>query len=535
MRVRPMNRTLAGLGLGGLLMTMTLMRRANRLPDRRAPAAEHKRYSDTGLSRAVKSATSCHQGLSGLQLLADAADAFAARVLLIHAAEATLDLQYYIWHGDCSGTLMLEAVHQAAERGVRVRLLLDDNGIAGLDTILSALDRHPLIEIRLFNPFRIRFPKALGFVFDFARLNRRMHNKSLTADSAVTVIGGRNIGDEYFGAGDGGLFADLDVLAIGPAVGDVARDFERYWNSEAAYPAAQILRPVSAEKTRRLGRRASIVERDEAARTYVERVRSLPLVSALLAGTLDLVWAPVSMLSDPPEKALGTASPDDLLAPGLASAIGTPRRELKVIAGYFVPGDAVVDELCALSEAGVRVDVLTNSYAANDVALVHAGYAPARERLLAAGVRLFEVCGKGRSHRERRKASRLGVGSTLRGSGSGSVAALRSGASTLHAKTFVVDRERVFIGSFNLDPRSIELNTELGFVIDSPALAGQLADTFNIAAPRMAYEVRQSADRLEWVERDDAGGTIHRAEPDMTIADHMLIAIGKRLPIRWLL
>ena len=483
-------------------------------------------------------AASKHPGLSGLHLLPDARDAFAARVLLIRTAERTLDLQYYIWHGDRSGTLLLEAVHQAAERGVRVRLLLDDNGIAGLDKTLSALDAHPNIAIRLFNPFRIRFPKAIGYLTDFTRLNRRMHNKSLTADAAATIVGGRNVGDEYFGAGDGGLFADLDVLAIGPIVADVATDFDRYWNSEASYSARQILRPVSPYHLRRLSRRASIVERDPATRVFVDHVRTLPIVQDLLAGTIDLCWATVTMVSDLPEKALGKVRSKDLLASSLERVLGRPERELAIVAGYFVPGDAIVSEFAGLAASGVGVHILSNSYAANDVGLVHAGYAPARRPLLEAGVHLYEICGAARSDGEKRKrrtGTRVGIGSTLRGSGTGSTAALRSGVSTLHAKTFAVDRKRLFVGSFNLDPRSHDLNTELGFVIDDPVLASRVIDAFDDTIPQAAYEVRIENGDMVWIDRRGDEPVVHRREPGMALHDHLLIAVARRLPIDWLL
>ncbi|MET0179015.1 MAG: phospholipase D-like domain-containing protein, partial [Novosphingobium sp.] len=239
-------RGIALAALGTIAVAAWALRLASRLPACDAgPDREPGNDPETSsLARAATAETARHPGRTGLHLLSDGLDAFAARLLLVRAAEATLDLQYYIWHGDRTGTLLLEALHAAAERGVRVRLLVDDNGIAGLDRVLAALDGHPRIAVRIFNPFRIRFPKAVGYLVDFHRLNRRMHNKSVIVDGAVTVIGGRNIGDEYFGAGDGALFADLDVLAVGSAVGAVADDFERYWCAASAYPAAQILAPV---------------------------------------------------------------------------------------------------------------------------------------------------------------------------------------------------------------------------------------------------------------------------------------------------
>ena len=523
--------------LGGSALAIAALRRANRLPEhapRTPDAMPHT--SDTQLAAGIRKQTRDHPDQSGVHLLSDGIDAFAARALLIHAAQARLDVQYYIWHGERTGTLLLEALHRAAERGVRVRLLLDDNGISGLDQPLAALDLHPNIEVRLFNPFPIRFPKALGFLLDFPRLNRRMHNKSLTADSAVTIVGGRNVGDEYFAAGDASLFADLDVMAVGPIVADVESDFERYWNSQSVYPASAILPRVGASKLRRLSGRATIVERDASARHYVRRVRDLPLVEKLADGTLDFEWASVRMVSDDPAKGLGKAAEQDLLLPKLERTIGPVRREIGLISGYFVPGDKGAQRFADLARWGVAVRVLTNGYAASDVALVHAGYAPYRRQLLAAGVRLFEMQPTDSAHESDGKGTHIGIARRLQGSGTGSTAALRSGATTLHAKTFTIDRERLFVGSFNLDPRSFRLNTEVGFVIESPTLAARIADVMADRVPEQACEVMLDDDgELFWRSRENGSPTARRREPGMTLADHLLIGVASHLPIAPLL
>lgn len=527
-------------GVAGMIVAGALVRFASRLPERVAsPTPSPPPVEDGTLWRAAKAQAAAHPGLSGVHLLSDGVDAFAARQLLARAAEHTLDLQYYIWHGDRTGTLLLEAVHAAAIRGVRVRLLLDDNGITGLDHILSALNDHPNIEVRLFNPFRIRFPKSIGFLADFARLNRRMHNKSFTVDGAVTIVGGRNVGDEYFGAGDGALFVDLDVLAIGPVVADVESDFQKYWDCESSYPAAQILPHVSEKQRAKLASRASVVERDASARRYVERLRSLPLVHEVAQGTLDLEWAKVEVISDDPAKVRKDIRRRDLLAGKLDGAIGEPRRELGIVSGYFVPGPQGAHQLSALAQAGVAVTVLTNGYGATDVALVHAGYAPWRKQLLKAGVRLFETAAQVRdapSKKQRRQGNRLGVGSRLRATGSGSFAALRSGASTIHAKTITVDRKRLFVGSFNFDQRSLRLNTELGFVIHSPLFAAYVADAFGTIIPDAAYAVSLGKDgALEWSPGEGLHTAVQTREPGMQLFDRVLIAVTSRLPIAWLL
>jgi putative cardiolipin synthase len=514
---------------------------ASRLPRRRRQRSEAicqgaPGPGETRLEQGATRQCADHPGLSGLHLLEDGLDAFAARLLLVRQAQRTLDLQYYIWHGDRTGTLLLEELHKAAERGVRIRLLLDDNGIVGLDRALAALDAHPAIEVRLFNPFRIRWPKAIGYLTDFRRLNRRMHNKSLTADRAATIVGGRNVGDEYFSAHDGALFADLDVLAIGPVVDEVEDDFERYWTCAAAFPAAQILHQIGRPHRRKLARRASVVERDSSARAYVERVETLPLVEQLGDGTLPLHWAQVDMISDDPAKAWGGATRDGLLAGQLAKAIGEPQQQLGIISGYFVPGKEGVAQFCALARRGVTVCILTNGYSASDVPLVHAGYAPWRRQLLEAGVHLWEIARRTEAERpsrkERRRGVRLGIGSNLAGSGTGRTAAFRGGASTLHAKTFTVDRDRLFIGSFNFDQRSIDLNTEMGFMIRSPELAGMVADSFEGTIPEHAWRVSLGDDgAMRW----DRDGETCREEPGMGPGAHLLIAVASRLPIAWLL
>ncbi|HMA24281.1 MAG TPA: phospholipase D-like domain-containing protein, partial [Gemmatimonadaceae bacterium] len=229
-------------------------------------------------------------------------------MLLARSAQRSLDVQYYIWRGDLTGSLLFEALRAAADRGVRVRLLLDDNNTAGLDTRLAALDAHPNIEVRLFNPFAIRRPRMLGYLLDFRRLNRRMHNKSFTADNHATIIGGRNVGDEYFDAVEGApAFVDLDVLAIGPVVAEVSNDFDRYWASGSAHPAASVLSRVASRVLETLATRASLAEREPRAAAYLSAVRQSSVITGLEAGTLRFEWAPTRMVSDDPAKALGLA------------------------------------------------------------------------------------------------------------------------------------------------------------------------------------------------------------------------------------
>lgn len=473
--------------------------------------------ADTRLGRAVAPLVQANPGKSGIIALTDDHGAFAVRVLLAEAAERSLDVQYYIWQHDLSGTLLFEALHRAADRGVRVRLLLDDNNARGLDPLLAALDAHPNIEVRLFNPFLHRRWRALGYLTDFSRLNRRMHNKSFTADSQVTIVGGRNIGDEYFGAGDFS-FADLDVLAIGPVVRDVATDFDRYWSSGSAYPALDILPATDPAGLAELDASASLIERDAAAAAYMQALRETPFVQDLLAGRLQFEWAVTRMISDDPAKGLGQADEETLLPWHLAEVLGAPRQELLLVSPYFVPTAAGVEALAALADRGVAVSVLTNALEATDVAVVHAGYAKRRKALLEAGIRLYEM-------------KREIAAPRIRDHGLAG-----SSASSLHAKTFAVDRERVFVGSFNFDPRSARLNTEMGFVIDSPALAVAMATAFADIIPELAYEVRLSdSGRLQWIDRRAGQATVLEHEPGTRFWQRAAVRIIGWLPIEWLL
>lgn len=492
--------------------------RRNTLPplEGRIPSRALTNTDDTRLGRGAVPLVAANPGLSGVHLLQDATDAFAARYLLAAAAERTLDVQYYIWRRDLSGTLLIKALVDAADRGVRVRLLLDDNNTAPLDDALAALDAHPRIEVRLFNPFPLRTPRFAGFLTDFARLNRRMHNKSFTADNQVTIIGGRNVGDEYFGATDGVVYADLDVLAIGPVVRDVSDDFDRYWASESAFPASLLLPPAKPDAITAITAAAAQVQRDARAAQYRNAVKRSTFVGQIERSALPLEWAATRMVSDPPEKVLGRSADRDLLPAKLRDLFGEPAQELDLVSAYFVPGKYGVEMFSSLTRRGVRVRILTNALEATDVPIAHAGYAKRRRALLQSGVNLWEL----RSLGETRAPSAHGFGS--------------SGAS-LHAKTFAVDRARIFVGSFNFDPRSAELNTEIGFVIESPALARQLSEVFDRTVPANAYELRLTGSRMQWVEQRLEANAIHDVEPRTRRWQRTTVAFLSVLPIEPLL
>ncbi|WP_369742797.1 phospholipase D family protein [Pseudidiomarina sp. PP-1MA] len=443
---------------------------------------------------------------SAVVMLADAEQALATRLLLTAQADVSLDLQYYIWRNDSSGQQLLEAIYAAAERGVRVRLLMDDLHSRDADVWFAYLNQHPNIQVRLFNPFIPRFSRALGFMFDFSRANRRMHNKSFTVDNLATIVGGRNIGNDYFDRTDGFYFADLDVLAMGPVVNAVSDDFDEYWNSDSAYPYELLHSPANNP-------RQGPPNNDLADLVTPQQVSLDKLIQAKR-----WQWANVAMISDSPNKGLGTAAPEELITDALARAIGSPERQLLLVSPYFVPTAAGVDALATIAAQGVEVKVLTNAFATTDVAIVHSGYAKRRRALLEAGIQLFEM----RPNNGSSDPTKTG--------------AFSSSASSLHAKTFAVDQYRIFVGSFNFDPRSARLNTELGFIIDNQHLATQLAETFTNNVPYSSYQVLLDEDgHMYWLERRPEGTIRHDQEPQTSWFQRFASGFFGLLPIDWLL
>ncbi|MFN9029041.1 MAG: phospholipase D family protein [Betaproteobacteria bacterium] len=478
---------------------------------------------DTMLGRAQVDTERASAGKSGIYPLAQGLDAFAARAVLARLAERSLDVQYYIWRDDTTGVLLLQALHEAAERGVRVRLLLDDLGTHGLDASLAALDAHPNIEVRLFNPFASRKWRGVSLLTDFERLNRRMHNKSLTADGQASIVGGRNIGDEYFDAGDGALFADLDVLALGPVVQEVGAAFDLYWNSASAYPVALLLPKATDDTVQALRTRFAQVRASPEARSYIDALQRAELFDALRTRSLPLEWAKATLVYDEPVKALGKAEAGELLISRMTQTFGTARREIDIISPYFVPGAQGTEQLAQHPKRGVKLRILTNSLAASDVAAVHSGYARRRVALLAAGVELYEMKPDASQAKPRRKNE-------------GAPGSSGSSGVSLHAKTFSMDRERVFVGSFNLDQRSVALNTEMGVVLESPALARALSDGMDAQLGALAYAVVLAPDgRLQWIERTPQGEIRHDTEPKTGWFKRFGVGVLSVLPIEWLL
>ncbi len=461
-------------------------------------------------------------GQSGARLVSRGTDAFALRALSARAAARSLDLQYYIWHNDATGRYLAGEALAAADRGVRVRLLLDDMDARQRDVGLMALDQHPRIEIRLFNPFITRSGalRTMAEVFSHgSRLNHRMHNKAWIADGRIALVGGRNIGDEYFSASDGVNFVDLDVLLAGAAVEQAARSFDEYWNSASSIRIGRLRRPamrsrLTLDEVRRALADAAQAQADSA---YLRRLRESPGIVSLLQGDYRLAWqSGVQVVADDPRKAIKHASQ---IRPGvldsLIDAFGTTRRELLLISPYFVPGAGGAAGMCQLAAAGIDVEILTNSLAATDVAAVHSGYVRYRKQLLEGGVKLYELKPAPEAFEHEKRMS------------------FGSSRASLHTKAAIVDRERIFVGSFNLDPRSATLNCEMGVWIHSATLAKELALMFEEGAtPRRSFVVTLDAwGRTVWTETLDGRTLQYDRDPYAGWSRRAVAWLLKFLPI----
>jgi putative cardiolipin synthase len=452
----------------------------------------------TQIDRTVAPLVRAHPGESGLMLLTSSLGAFQARLETARTAGRSLDLQYYYWKNDLTGRLLLGEVIAAAQRGVRVRLLLDDINSFGFDHSLLALDSHPNVEVRLFNPSRSRsnaFRRGLELAVKYFTATRRMHNKCWIADGRVMIAGGRNIGDEYFDASQDTNFQDIDLLAIGQCVEEAQRVFDRYWNSEPALPIRllhkirQIRRPQWSRLAHRLKQHGST---PRAGRLLAHVGKESGLLES--GAGLRLHWSQgVEVISDPPEKASGL-SHHEWMGERINTLLSAARRSLLIASPYFIPGSAGTRTLAALAGRGCRIRILTNSLAATDVIAVHGAYARYRRTLVSAGVALHELKPEPKRHR----ASLFG-----------------SRTASLHTKAFVIDEEMGFVGSFNLDPRSRSINTEMGLLFSCEHVVKQLTSAFDThMAPEFSYSLGLRHGRLVWTETRDGRTLAHTSEPE---------------------
>lgn len=497
---------LAVLGLLAIVLAVLVPGCASvRFDAPRPPSYAIANPEDTFLGRSYVAQFGASPDLSGFHLLVSGKEAFIARAALAEAAERTLDLQYYIVAEDATATLLLYRALSAAQRGVRVRLLIDDMYAVGRDFDMATLAAHPNVHIRVFNPFLNRGPLGISRLFEFFgdsdRLNRRMHNKLWIADNAIGIVGGRNLGDTYFAAHGERDFADIDVLAAGPVVVAVSRSFDEYWNSEWSVPVTAFLGqpPGAADLDRAMADMAARAERFRET-DYARSLREVDLGRVMRGGQFPLSPARATVLYDPPAKPEAATSPQTgQIGVAMRKAILQARQEVILISPYFIPSEQGLGGMCALAGQGVRIRVLTNSLASTDVPVVHAGYARYRARLLACGVSIHEF----RPGTMRSAKVRTG---------------LSSGAS-LHSKAVVVDRKIVLLGSMNLDPRSRQGNTEVALLIESADLGAQIGTQFLEAiALDQAFrvELAEPGDALAplvWIGEERGQEVRYTAEP----------------------
>ncbi|WP_188793860.1 phospholipase D family protein [Dyella nitratireducens] len=481
--------------------------------------------ADTASARYTHAEVNKHPHQSGFRLLTLSTNALLSRVALADHAAHSIDVQYYIFANDMTGHLMMQHLLAAADRGVRVRMLIDDDNFDDKDHLFEALNSHPNIEIRLFNPFRTRNPtllsRAVQFMMEWRRLNRRMHNKAFIVDNNVAIIGGRNIGDPYFDAGSDTHFRDLDVVAIGPVVQQASDAFDAYWNCDAAYPLDQLKK--TDESGQRLAAARLILQKD--VRKFAQSDYAQAALDELPDGpTADKrgawFWGNAEFVADQPEKIETDGDVPALrIGPRLKTMLDGAQHEILATTPYFIPGDAGTKHLVSRAQGGVSIKILTNSLASTDETAAHAGYVHYRKALVEGGVQLYEL-------------------KPTSGQSQPTTSAGKSSGISLHAKTIVVDDREVFIGSLNMDQRSKLLNTEMGVIVDSPRLAQAISDFFHTATqPSNAYQVMidPTTHQLVWRAEDHGKPVTFQSEPGATTKRRTEVTLLRQLPIDGLL
>ncbi|MGO2996562.1 MAG: phospholipase D family protein [Moraxellaceae bacterium] len=482
--------------------------------------------NNTDLVAAVSAQNEIHPDLSGYHPIVTGANAFAARSILTDMATRNIDAQYYIWHNDQAGQLLLKDLWEAAERGVIVCLLLDDfNNSAKFDQHLLRFASHPNIAVRIINPLMHRKFSTLNYVTGLPRINRRMHNKSMTFDKQITIIGGRNIGNEYLSNDQSSQFADLDVLLIGKVVADIDNSFASYWSSPLSFDIETLAKfddDVTPDFLKALDKLGIDEENNEGSSltVYKAAIQDSTIDADLINKRVPFRWTDMQFLSDDVGKLSKSVSPETNLVHQLRTLLGSPTKKLTIISSYFVPTKDGVDTLVKLAESGVDIKILTNSFDATDVTAVHSGYSQWRPSLLRSGVKIYELKSTAAEEKRDNKLWRA-----------------RSQSSTsLHAKTFAVDDHQVFIGSYNVDPRSANINTEMGVIINDDELARQLHGALSNDLLNQAYEVKLLDNgRLEWHTMEDGKEVVYDSEPRVDMITHIWLTIMSWLPIDWLL
>lgn len=500
-----------------LALLACLLNACSQLPSRPSSIANEQALAparSSYLDQHLEPIEQSNPGKSGFRLVSDGYEAFALRLQSIELAERSIDVQTYIWHADLSGGYLAYALLRAADRGVKVRLLLDDMDARSKHYSFAGLAAHPNIKVRLFNPFASRtgtLGKLGEATLRFDHLNRRMHNKCWIVDNRLTIAGGRNIGNEYFGASEYANFVDLDLAMVGPVVRDASASFDRYWNAPVTYPIELLARedatPEGLARVRGLLNRHAL-----AAPTshYAQVLQHDDMVKKLLVGQWKMYWTDdYRLLSDDPMKVRADEQEQhSAVLNGLLDAGHESKRSLWVLSPYFVPGNLGLSRLLEMRRRGVEIRVVTNSLAANDVLAVHSGYGRYREAMLEAGIELWELKPL---FEQRLRASLFGS----------------SGAS-LHSKALILDGERVFVGSYNLDQRSANLNTEQGVLLANPTIAQEMQRLFlTQAKPERAWRVSLIDEQLHWQDDDQD----YTAEPGTGVGRRMLTWLIGLLPI----
>ncbi|MCK9382343.1 MAG: phospholipase D family protein [Sulfuritalea sp.] len=486
---------------------------------------------ETRLGNQFENAARDHDGHSGFRIIAVGADGFLTRVQMINAAERTLDLQYFIFRGDETGQQLTRAVLAAADRGVRVRVLIDDGETVAGDDQISMLEAHRSVEIRLFNPFayrgHVQALRAIEFAFNASRLDYRMHNKLLVVDNAIALIGGRNIGDQYFQIAPDSQFADDDVFAAGPIATQLSATFDEFWNNALSIPAAALSGEKSSHFALVEHREELNVQRQELKAEgieYVQRIATGEPFNGMISGRLPLIWAHAELISDSPDKKQveNGSMVGRLMHRAVANATATVQSELLMVTPYLIPGTEGMQLFKDLRQRNVRVRILTSSLESSTVLLAQAGYMHYRMPLLEDGVELYEI--------------RSSLGNSK---GSGQTAAIsRYGNYSLHAKLFVFDRQKLFIGSMNFDQRSMHLNTEIGLIIHSPELAQQIAARFEaMVQPVNSYLLALRPNdaggtrSLAWRTQEDTQAVEYETEPARSDWQRLKVNVLSLLPL----
>ena len=447
-----------------------------------------------------------HLGLSGFMLLDQGKAALDSRLALVALAEKSIDIQTYLWKQDTAGRLLAEGLLDAADRGVRIRVLLDDYTLRDRDFGLAAFDAHPNVSIRIFNPFGTRFylgpinlRRKFELITDLSRLNYRMHNKVFVVDNQTGIVGGRNIADEYYGYNEKYNFFDLDLLASGSVINDVSYGFDNYWNSEWAYPITAFRKHPPEEKIPELynGLRTLVEERRR--ELGLQRLQSKDQLKILQQMVAKFIWARAEVAIDNPDKADGK---ETNLTGGVAEHLRDTAREsqseILIVSPYYVPASNFSNYLSDKHKRGVTVEVLTNAMASTNQSAAFSGYVRYRKDVIGSGTKLFEF---------KSDVAQFVIEEDIRGS---------LGNSGLHAKVMIFDRKRVFVGSFNLDPRSINLNTEIGLLVYSEELATQVAELIDeLIKPENSWQVTLDDDGdLVWQGSENGLAVMHKGDPE---------------------